>query len=112
MLHYVGISWIVETNQQFKYDIDKHNPYLITYGPQQNTYICTKLHGTVFENYIRNERTDRYILMCYIYSHEDQHPSYFDDGTSVGVNALPPNLAPEALISLGATSYFIDFWLK
>ena len=26
MLHHVGMSWIIETNQQLKYDIGKHNP--------------------------------------------------------------------------------------
>ena len=34
------MSWIIETNQQFKYDIDKHNPDCITCGPWYNTYIC------------------------------------------------------------------------
>ena len=50
MLHHVGISWIIETNQQLEYGIDKHNPYWITGVPWYNIYICKKLHGTVFEN--------------------------------------------------------------
>ena len=40
MLHHVSTSWIIETNQQFKYDIDKYNPYQITGGPCYNTSIC------------------------------------------------------------------------
>ena len=50
VLQNVGLSWIIETNQQLEYDIYEHNPYWITYGPWYNTYICKKLHGTVFEN--------------------------------------------------------------
>ena len=47
---HVGLSWIIETNQQLEYDIYKHNPNWITDGPWYNTYICTKFHGTVLEN--------------------------------------------------------------
>ena len=68
------LSWIFETNQQLEYDIDKHNPDWITYGPWYTTSICTKLHRTVFEKYIINARTERYDLMCYIYVYEKQQP--------------------------------------
>ena len=54
--------------------MDKHNPYWITGGPWYNKYICKKLNGTVFEEYIINTRTDRYNLMCSIDSHEKQQP--------------------------------------
>ena len=47
-----------------------------------NTSICKKLHGTVFEEFIRNARNDRYNLMCSIDAHEKQQPSSFDDGSS------------------------------
>ena len=50
VLQHVGLSWIIETNQQLEYDIHKHNPNWITDGPWYNTYICTKFHGTVLEN--------------------------------------------------------------
>ena len=74
VLHHVGMSCIIETNQQSEYDIDKHNPYWITDGPWYKTSICTKLHETVFEKCIRNTITDRYNHMCSIDSHEKQHP--------------------------------------
>ena len=32
MLNHVGMSWRIETNQQLKYDIDKHNTDRITCG--------------------------------------------------------------------------------
>ena len=50
LLHHVGMSKIIETNQQLHYDIDKHDPDQITGCPWYNNYICKKLHGTVFEN--------------------------------------------------------------
>ena len=50
VLHHVGMSWIIENKQQLEYDIAKHNPDWITDVPWYNTYICRKLHGTVFEN--------------------------------------------------------------
>ena len=74
VLHHVGMSWIIETNQQLKYDIGKHNPDQITGGTWYNTYICKKIHGTVFENYIQDARTNKYKLMCSIYAHEKQQP--------------------------------------
>ena len=112
VLHRVGLSWIIETNQQLEYDIYKHNPYWITDGLWYNTYICKKLHGTLFEKYIRNERIDIYNLICSIGAHEKQQPSYVDDCISDGVNAILSNLKTEALSSLGETFYFIDYWLK
>ena len=32
VLHHVGLSWIIETNQLLELDIYKHNPYWITDG--------------------------------------------------------------------------------
>ena len=33
MLHHIGMSWIIKTNQQLKYDIKKHNHDWIKGGP-------------------------------------------------------------------------------
>ena len=40
VLHHVGMSWIIETHEQLKYDMGKHDPYWITCGPWYNTSIC------------------------------------------------------------------------
>ena len=42
-------------------------------GPWYNTSICEKLHGNVFEGFIRNARTYRYNIMCSIDAHETNH---------------------------------------
>ena len=84
MLHHVGMLWTIETHEQLQYDMDKHNSEWITGGPWYNTYICNKLHGKVFEGFIRNARIVRYNIMCSIDAHEKEHPSSFYDGSSGG----------------------------
>ena len=32
LLNHVGISWIIETHEKLKYEMNKHNPYWITGG--------------------------------------------------------------------------------
>ena len=66
MLHHVGMLWIIETHKQLQYDMEKPNSEWTTGGPLYNTYICNKLHGKVFEGFIRNARTYRYNIMCSI----------------------------------------------
>ena len=63
LLHHVGISWIIETHKQLKYDRDKYNLDWKRGGSWYNTSICKKINGTMFEEFIRNARTDRYIIM-------------------------------------------------
>ena len=77
--------------------LTKHDPNGLTNGPWYNTYICKKLHGTVFEKYIRNSRTERYNLMCSIDAHDKQQTSHVDDGSSGGGKSIPPNSTTEAL---------------
>ena len=86
------------SNQQLEYDIDKHNQYWIKGGPWYSIYICKKLDGKVFGNYIRNARTDRHKIMCSIDANEKQQPSSVDDVISSGGNPLTPKTKTEALV--------------
>ena len=70
MLHHLGMLLIIETHEQLKYDMYKHNSEWMTGGTWYNTSICKKLHGHVFEVFIRNSRTDRYNIMCSIDANE------------------------------------------
>ena len=88
VLQYVGMSWIIETHEQLKYDLDKHNSDWMTGGTWYNTYICKKLHGNVFEEFIRNARTDRYNIMCSIDAHEKNNPSEHDDESIGGLGYI------------------------
>ena len=61
----------------------------MTGGPWYNTSICKKIHKNVFEEFIRNTRTDRYNLMCSIEAHGKNNPSEHDDGSSSDGYPLP-----------------------
>ena len=90
MLHHVGMIWIIENHEDLKYDMDIQNSDCITGGPWYNTYICKKLHGKLFEAFIINARTDRYIIMCSIDAYKIEHqPSSCDDGRISGGFPLP-----------------------
>ena len=84
----------------------------MTGGPWYSTYICKKLHGNVFEGFIRNTRTERYNIICSIDAHEKEHQSSCDDGSSGGGFPIPSNSTTEVLNSLGATMDFIGCCLK
>ena len=61
------------------YEIKENNhPNWFNKGPWYNTAICSKLHGKMFEGFIRHARTDRYHLMCSIIAHNKRQPSYED----------------------------------
>ena len=70
MLHHVGTLWIIENNEELKYDMGIQNLDWLTGGPWYNTYICKKLYGEFFEVFIINERTDRHHIMCSIHEYE------------------------------------------
>ena len=42
VLHHVGMSWIIETNKTFEYDMGKHHSDWITGVTWYNTFICKK----------------------------------------------------------------------
>ena len=53
------------------YEIDKSNhPNWLNKSPWYNTEICSRLHGSLFEDFITHARTDRYNLMCYLVAHD------------------------------------------
>ena len=60
VLHHVSMPWIIGKNKNLGYDMEFYNSDWITGGPWYNTSICKKSHGTVFENYNRNARTEIY----------------------------------------------------
>ena len=54
-----------------KYDIKENNhPDWLNKGPRYNTYIYYKLHATVFDDFIRNDRTEIFNIMCSITAHD------------------------------------------
>ena len=41
-----------------------------------NTAICSRLHGSLFEDIITHARTDRYNLLCSIVANDKRQPTY------------------------------------
>ena len=70
MLHHVGMIWIIENLEDFKYDMEIQNPYWMIGVKWYNISVCKKLHGKLFEGFIINARTDRYNIMCSIDAYE------------------------------------------
>ena len=80
ILHHVGMSWIICPNKEMKYEFDESNhPDWLNKSPWYNTYICSKLHGKLSEDFITHAITDRYNLMFYIVAHDKKKPSYEDE---------------------------------
>ena len=71
--------------------MEKHNSEWIKGVPWYKICIYNKLHGKVFEGFIRNPRTDRYNIMCFSDAYEKEHPSSCDDDSSSGGCPLPSN---------------------
>ena len=64
ILYHVGMSWIIYSNKEMKYEIDKsYYQYWLNKFPWYNTAIFSRLHGSLFEDFITHARTDRYNIM-------------------------------------------------
>ena len=71
ILHHVGMSWIISSNDERKYEIDKSDhQYWLNKVPWYNTATCSRLHGSLIEFFLKHARTDRYNLMCSLVTHE------------------------------------------
>ena len=96
-----------------KYETEENNhPDSFNKGPWYSTDICSKLHGKVIEEFIKNVRTDRYNLMCSTIAHNKQQSQYIDDEISGGGRPIPKYETTEALETMGTTLNCIDFWFK
>ena len=75
ILHHVGMPWIICSNNKMFYEIEENDhPDWFNTGPWYNTSICSKLHGKLFEDFIRHARTDIYHLICSIVAHDKKQP--------------------------------------
>ena len=67
MLHHVGMSWIISSNREMEYEMNETNHQdWLNKGPWYNRNICSKLHGSRFEDFITQARTDQNNIMCYL----------------------------------------------
>ena len=84
------MSWIICSNNEMKSEIDKINhPDWLNKIPWYNKAICSRLHGSLFEDFITHARTDIYNLMCSIVAHDKKLQAYEDDENSIGDRLIP-----------------------
>ena len=59
MLHHVGMSWIIISKKEMNYNnfTNRKNLEWFDTGPWYKKYICSKLHGITFEDFITQART-------------------------------------------------------
>ena len=110
VFHRVGLSWIISSNKQIKYEIEETNSCWLNKGPWYNTSNNSKFYGNFFGYFIINGRTYRYNIMCYITAYYRQQTTCVDDVSSAGSILITKNSKTTALKSLGATLNFIYFW--
>ena len=85
ILHHVSMSWIISSNKEMKYEIEKNNHQdWLNKGPWYNTSICLNFHGSIFEDFITHVRTDRYNIMCSLVAHDKIQRAYGYDEISIG----------------------------
>ena len=73
ILRHVGMSWIIYSIKKSLYEMNKNNhPNWLNKGTWYNTAICSRLHGSLFDEFITNARTDRYNLLCYLVTHDNK----------------------------------------
>ena len=74
ILYHVGMSWIICSSEKIKYEIEESNHTdWLNKVPWYNTAICSRLHGSLFEDFITHARTDRYNLLCYLVAHDNKN---------------------------------------
>ena len=84
ILHHVGMSCIIYSNEEMLYDLDKINhPNWLNKGPWYNTNIYSMLYGIMFEYFITHAITDRYNILCYLFEHDFKKPAYEYDESSI-----------------------------
>ena len=86
MLHHVDTSWIIKSNREMEYEMNTESNHVdwLNKGPWYNRNICSKLHGSRFEDFITQARTYRYNLMCYLVAHDRLQLYYKYCESSIG----------------------------
>ena len=107
------MSWIISSNQEMEYEMDENNHQdWLNKGPWYNTSSCSKLHGSRFEDFITQARTEQSNLMCSLVAHDRLQLDYKYDKISIGHRSINDNESTKTLEALGTTINFIDIWLK
>ena len=92
ILHCVGMSWIISSNDNMKYEIYKSNHQdWLNKGHWYSTAISSRLQVILFENFITHAGTNRYNIMCSLAAHDKKQPAFEDDDSSLGDRLVHKN---------------------
>ena len=80
--------------------------------PWYNTAICSRLHGSLFDDFITHARTDRHNTLYFLVAHYKRQHAYEDDESSIGDRLIPKRVTTEALSAFCATLNFIEIFIK
>ena len=89
MIQHVSLSWIINTNNHVKFDIDHYYAKWTKHGKLYNTTVCSQLSGNKFEYYFTTGRKYRYELLSDVDAYEKMHPSGTEDKASGSGRTLP-----------------------
>ena len=74
VLHHVGLSWIIERNQKFQYDIYEHNVDWLRNCPWYNTPICKNYMEQCLKNILEmQELTDIILFVIFMHMIKNRH---------------------------------------
>ena len=85
MLPHAVMLWIIISNREMEYEMNEINHLdWLNKGPWYNRNICSKLHGSMFEDFNTQVRIDRYNLICSLVAHDRLQLDYkYDEGSIV-----------------------------
>ena len=108
ILHNMGMLCIIWSNEEIKYEIDESNHQdWLNNGTWYNTAICSRLHGSLFEDFIAHARSDRYNLLCYL-ALDVKKTCLWIWRISIGDGLITKHVTTEALEALGDTLNLIE----
>ena len=81
-------------------------------GPWYKRYICSKLHGSRFEDFITQARTDRYNLMCSLVAHNRLQLDYKYHERNIGDREITNDAIIKTLEALGDTFNLLIYGLN
>ena len=92
------MSWIICSNKSIKYEIDKSNRQgWLNKNPWYNTAICSRLHGSLFGDFITHAIIDRYNILCCLVAHDNKKYAYEDEESSIVYRLIHKCMTTESL---------------
>ena len=72
VFHPVVLFWIINNNNNIKFDINVKVGQWMCKGPWYNTTICTELDDQIFKYYLKTGRKEMYELMCAVDAYDKE----------------------------------------